>query len=88
MSIEQATSMATASISEPTANDAGDLPVVRAIPFDLPPDGIDLDALERHLVVQALARTGGNKTRAGTLLGLTRDQVRYRLQKYGLDRDD
>ena len=55
--------------------------------FDLPPEGIDLDKLERHLVEQAIERTGGNKTRAGALLGLTRDQVRYRMQKYGLDRD-
>lgn len=57
------------------------------VPFDLPPEGIDLDALERRLVEQALHRTAGNKTRAGALLGLTRDQVRYRMQKYELDRD-
>lgn len=55
-----------------------------AAAFDLPPEGVDLDALERRLVEQALARTSGNKTRAGALLGLTRDQVRYRMQKYGL----
>lgn len=52
--------------------------------FDLPVEGIDLDQLERRLVEQALQRTAGNKTRAGALLGLTRDQVRYRMQKYGM----
>ncbi|MGE3842472.1 MAG: sigma-54-dependent transcriptional regulator [Vicinamibacterales bacterium] len=52
--------------------------------FDLPPDGLQLDALERELVGQALRRTDGNLTRAGALLGLNRDQVRYRLEKYAL----
>jgi DNA-binding protein Fis len=41
--------------------------------------------VERHLVVQALERTGGNQTRAGSLLGLNRDQIRYRVQKFNLD---
>ena len=48
----------------------------------LPTEGLNLEALERELVRQALARTGGNQTRAGALLGLTRDQIRYRLEKY------
>jgi transcriptional regulator with PAS, ATPase and Fis domain len=52
--------------------------------FKLPPGGIRLDELERSLVEQALARAGGNQTRAATLLGLNRDQVRYRIEKFGL----
>jgi two-component system response regulator AtoC len=51
--------------------------------FVLPAEGVDLAALERSLVAQALARTGGNRTRAGKLLGLNRDQIRYRLAKDG-----
>jgi DNA-binding protein Fis len=35
-------------------------------------------------VVQALERCGGNQTRAATLLGLNRDQIRYRIEKFGL----
>jgi DNA-binding NtrC family response regulator len=50
--------------------------------FDLPADGVDLEALEKDLVMQALARTGGNQTRAAALLSLHRDQIRYRLEKY------
>ena len=46
----------------------------------LPDEGVDLRALERSLVVQALRRTRGNQTRAGQLLGLTRDQMRYRIE--------
>ena len=44
----------------------------------------DLEVLERSLVIQALRRSGGNQTRAGSLLGLNRDQVRYRIEKFGL----
>jgi two-component system response regulator AtoC len=52
--------------------------------FELPPGGVDLEQLERSLVVQALKRSGGNQTKAGTFLGLNRDQVRYRIEKFGL----
>jgi DNA-binding NtrC family response regulator len=54
--------------------------------MDLPPSGVNLERLERDLVIQALQRTGGNQTRAATLLGLNRDQVRYRIEKFGLPR--
>jgi two-component system, NtrC family, response regulator AtoC len=54
--------------------------------FALPAEGIRLDDLERDLVEQALARAEGNQTRAATLLGLNRDQVRYRIEKFGLTR--
>ena len=53
---------------------------------ELPPDGINLDELERSLVVQALERTGWNQTRAAALLGLNRDQIRYRVEKFQLER--
>ena len=52
--------------------------------YRLPAEGVDLSALERDLVVQALERTGGQQTRAATLLGMTRDQMRYRIEKFGL----
>ncbi len=53
--------------------------------FELPPGGVDIAAVEQALVRQALARAGGNRTRAGELLGLNRDQVRYRIAKFGLE---
>jgi transcriptional regulator with GAF, ATPase, and Fis domain len=53
--------------------------------FELPATGVDLEQLERSLLIQALQRSGGNQTRAGTLLGLNRDQIRYRIEKFGLN---
>jgi DNA-binding NtrC family response regulator len=55
---------------------------------ELPPSGIDLEQLERSLLVQALQRTGWNQTRAATLLGLNRDQIRYRIEKFQLERSE
>ncbi|HMC77520.1 MAG TPA: sigma-54 dependent transcriptional regulator [Vicinamibacterales bacterium] len=54
--------------------------------MELPEDGINLETLERELLVQALRRTAGNQTRAAALLGLNRDQIRYRIEKFGLDK--
>jgi DNA-binding NtrC family response regulator len=53
---------------------------------ELPAGGISLDALERSLVTQALQRSGWNQTKAATLLGLNRDQIRYRIEKFALEK--
>jgi len=50
----------------------------------LPAAGIDLEQLERSLVVQALERSGWNQTKAAGMLGLNRDQIRYRVEKFKL----
>ena len=52
--------------------------------FELPANGLDLEQVERQFVVQALKRSGGNQTKAAALLGLNRDQIRYRIEKFGL----
>ena len=52
--------------------------------FELPAAGVDLEELERSLLIQALRRCHGNQTRAGGLLGLNRDQIRYRIEKFEL----
>jgi len=52
--------------------------------FGLPAGGVNLEEVERSLIAQALERTGGNQTRAAVLLGLHRDQIRYRIEKFGL----
>jgi transcriptional regulator with GAF, ATPase, and Fis domain len=52
--------------------------------FRLPEEGVNLEEVERQLLEQALERAGGNQTRAAQLLGINRDQVRYRIEKFGL----
>ena len=59
-------------------------PTGAAGPFQLPEGGVSLEELERELVRQAVERTQGNRTRAAALLGLSRDALRYRLEKFGL----
>ena len=48
------------------------------------PEGIDIHEVERLLVRKALDQTHGNQSRAAALLRISRDQLRYRMQKYGL----
>jgi two-component system, NtrC family, response regulator AtoC len=43
-----------------------------------------LNELERTALVQALDRTGWNVSRAARLLGISRDTLRYRIDKHGL----
>jgi transcriptional regulator with PAS, ATPase and Fis domain len=53
--------------------------------FSLPEGGIQLEGVEADLIRQALQRAGGNRSKAARLLGITRDTLLYRIQKYGLD---
>jgi two-component system response regulator AtoC len=53
-------------------------------PYVLPEEGVDLEAVERGLIDQAMARCRGNQTQAARLLGITRYALRYRLEKHGL----
>ncbi|MDH3525619.1 MAG: sigma-54 dependent transcriptional regulator [Acidobacteriota bacterium] len=45
---------------------------------------VKLEDMERDLVARALRASNNNQTRAAELLGLTRDQLRYRLKKFGI----
>ncbi len=71
--------------------DVADLPPLETaksgedeIGFELPESGINLEELERSLLAQAMERSGGNKSAAARLLGLTRRTLGYRLEKHGL----
>lgn len=60
----------------------------RGFEYELPSQGIDFRELEREVLTQALRLASGNQTRAASLLGLTRDQVRYRMAKFGMTSRD
>ncbi|MBK7581853.1 MAG: sigma-54-dependent Fis family transcriptional regulator [Myxococcales bacterium] len=55
----------------------------------LAPEGIQLDEVlneaERRLLLAALEQTGGNRTAAAKLLGITFRSLRYRLSKQGFE---
>ena len=50
----------------------------------LPPEGVRLEDVEKDLVMQALKRSGGNQQKAAQSLGLSRDALRRRMEKFGL----
>ena len=55
---------------------------------DLSTEGTSLEdmvsQLERRLIEEALSKTRGNQTEAAEMLAISRDQLRYRMEKYGL----
>ncbi len=64
-----------------------ELPCSELVPSDIPDGGIDLGMLlenaEKTLLRKALEKTGGVKTEAAKILGLSFRSFRHRLQKYG-----
>ena len=53
----------------------------------LPDDGFSLEELERNLLYEALRRHNWNQSQAARYLGITRNTLIYRMQKFGLKED-
>ena len=51
---------------------------------DIPDAGLSLEAVERAVILAALEKSGGNQSAAARLLGVSRDTLRYRMEKFGL----
>ncbi|NJD55186.1 MAG: sigma-54-dependent Fis family transcriptional regulator [Nitrospirae bacterium] len=68
--------------AEMTTRDAAS-PAARSSSVTVPPEGLDIEEVEKDLIKQALEQTKWNQTRAARLLNLTRDALRYRMQKFG-----
>lgn len=49
------------------------------------PDGMTLDQWEDEMIRESLKRANGNKSQAARLLGLSRNALRYRLSKIGIE---
>jgi two-component system NtrC family response regulator len=54
------------------------------LPVILPEAGLDVEAVEKQLILQALLKFGGNQTRAAHFLNMSRRAFAYRLKKHGL----
>jgi two-component system response regulator AtoC len=52
--------------------------------IELPDSGLDLEQVEKDLILQALKKANGNKTKAARLLNLSPPTLYYRLEKYGI----
>ena len=59
-------------------------PAARPYGFDIPAEGIDIEELERQLIVQAMEKSGWVIAKAARLLGLTYRTLQYRLEKFGI----
>ena len=59
-------------------------PPAEELHFDLPPQGISLEAVERELIVRALEKFHWNQTRAAQYLDISRKTLIYRMEKFGL----
>ena len=73
-----AAQLALSSLGEPEAAPAVAQPIAAAAPSTLP-------EMERQALLQALQLSEGNVTRAARELGISRDTLRYRMEKYGLE---
>lgn len=62
-------------------------PVAEEFHFDLPPQGISLEAVEKELIVRALEKFHWNQTHAARYLDLSRKTLIYRMEKFGLKKD-
>jgi transcriptional regulator with PAS, ATPase and Fis domain len=71
-------------ISEPSGGASLSQPVGDQL-VKLPPEGAGLDDVEKELIQQALQYANGNKTKASRLLKISRDTLRYKVQKHGLE---
>lgn len=58
-----------------------------SVEIEIPEEGISLEEVEKLYIMKALEKAKGNKTLAAKLLGITRDTLRYRLKKYGVEDD-
>src|SRR4030043_1398550 len=54
----------------------------------LPSQGIVLDEVEKHYILEALKIKKGNKLQAAKMLGISRSALLYRMQKYGIKMGD
>lgn len=57
------------------------------LPFELPPDGIQFDELERNLIIKAMERADWVIAKAAPLLGMSYKTLQYRLEKFEIGRD-
>jgi two-component system response regulator PilR (NtrC family) len=56
------------------------------LPFELPPEGISIEELEREIIIKAMDRTGWVIAKAAPLLGMSYKTLQYRLEKFAIEK--
>jgi DNA-binding NtrC family response regulator len=85
LSIASPTRVGPDDLAHPDALGQGSKPGDSAAAASGPADGsVDLTRMERSMIERAMREAGGNQTRAAQRLGISRDTLRYRLKKYGI----
>ena len=62
-------------------------PAAEEFHFDLPPQGISLEGVEKELIIRALEKFNWNQTHAAQYLDISRKTLIYRMEKFGLRRE-
>jgi len=79
-----------AAIVAETTIDVEHLPAItsslgeKKVTFEIPDEGINLDDVEKKLIIDALKKAKGNKTKAADLLGLTRRRLYSMMERFGI----
>jgi DNA-binding NtrC family response regulator len=55
--------------------------------FEIPPEGINFDNLERDLIMQAMEKADGVIAKAAKMLGMSYRTLQYRLEKFGVKKE-
>jgi two-component system NtrC family response regulator len=55
-----------------------------ALQLEIPDEGVNLDAIERELLLRALEKAAGNQSKAARYLDISRKTFIYRMEKHGL----
>jgi len=89
--IERAVLMAEGSIIQPEDLPAeiGNLAVQGGVvPFELPPEGINFEEMEKALIIKAMERVDWVIGKAAPVLGLSYKTLQYRLEKHGIEKPE
>jgi transcriptional regulator with PAS, ATPase and Fis domain len=60
--------------------------ILNLINLSLPQEGISLELLEKEMIRKALEMSGGNQSKAARMLRISRDALRYRMDKFNLNK--
>ncbi len=89
--IERAVLMAESSIIQPE-DLPGEISRLSAqggvVPFELPPEGINFEEMEKALIIKAMERADWVIGKAAPILGLSYKTLQYRLEKHGIEKPE